>query len=390
MKTDVAIIGSGPSGLILSQLLDLQGIDNVILERRSLDYVLSRIRAGVLESGFVKLLREAKAAERLDVEGEIHSHFDVIFNDTPRSVELEALTGGNNVVVYGQTEVTRDLIDVRKKSGGTIIELAEVTSIEDILSEAPKVRYRKDGKEHIVSCKFVAGCDGFHGPSRKSIPQDKLTTFEKIYPFGWMGVMSETPPVSTAVTYVRHQRGFALCSKRNSSLSRYYIQCALDNRADDWSDDHFWNELSSRLPNEISGRLVTGPSIEKSVTPLRSMVCETMRYGNLFLAGDAAHIVPPTGAKGLNLASSDIYYLSNALIDYFKRGYTLGLDSYSHRALSRVWKAERFSWWMTNLLHIFPDTTDFEEKMKISELEYIFSSKAALTSFAENYVGLPY
>ncbi len=393
MKTQVGIIGSGPSGLILAQILHLQGIESIILERKTTDYVLTRIRAGVLEQSCVDLLRQAQASKRMDIEGIMHDGFDIAYSGEAHHVNLKKLTG-TGVMIYGQTEITRDLIDLRRKNGGVIIEEAEVTTIENITSKSPIIHYLKDGVEHQIQCDFVTGCDGYHGASRKSIPQDILKTHEQIYPFGWLGILSETPPVSKELIYTRHERGFALCSMRNEMLSRYYIQVPIDDKVEDWSDDRFWDELKKRLPKDAANKLVTGPSIEKSIAPLRSFVCENMRYGNLFLAGDAAHIVPPTGAKGLNSAASDIHYLSNALIQYYKNGDEQGLDQYAEKALKRVWKAERFSWWMTNLLHKLPnsdgDSGSFTAKMQLAELDYLFESEAALKSLAENYIGLPY
>ena len=393
MRTKVGIIGGGPAGLILSQLLDLQGIDNIVLERQTTEYVLTRIRAGVLEQGLVDLLHKAKVSENMLKDGTSHDGFQIAFNGQVKRVNLKGLVD-TGVMIYGQTEITRDLYEERRKLGGVIIEKAEVRKIEGLETNSPKIHYSKDGEEHVLECDFVAGCDGFHGASRKSIPKEKLKTFEKIYPFGWLGILSETPPVSHELIYSSHERGFALCSMRHKMLSRYYIQVPLTDTVDDWSDEKFWNELSARLPKEIVKNLITGPSIEKSIAPLRSFVCETMRYGNLFLAGDAAHIVPPTGAKGLNLAASDIHYLSNALIQHYEKGDDSGLNSYSDVALKRVWKAERFSWWMTSLLHKLPssegETGEFTNRMQTAELEYIFNSEAALKSLAENYVGLPY
>lgn len=390
MRTQVGIIGGGPSGLILSQLLHLQGIDSVVLERKTMDYVLTRIRAGVLEQGCVDLLREAEVSERMDREGLMHDGFDIAFGGQCHKVDLKGLTNGTGVMVYGQTEITRDLIEARNKAGGIIIEEADVTAIEGADTDTPIIHYRKDGTDHQLKCDFVAGCDGFHGASRKSIPENLLKTFEKIYPFGWLGIMSETPPASDELVYTRHERGFALCSMRHEMLSRHYIQCSLDDTVDNWSDDRFWDELRRRLPENVADTLVTGPSIEKSIAPLRSFVCETMRHGRLFLAGDAAHIVPPTGAKGLNLAASDIYFLSRGLIEYYKSGTMSGLDCYTEKALRRVWMAERFSWWMTSLLHNFPERGGFGGRMQDAELDYMFNSEAAMMSLAENYVGLPY
>lgn len=393
MKTQVGIIGSGPSGLILGQLLHLQGIDCVILERKTLDYVLTRIRAGVLEQSCVDLLRDAQAAENMDADGEMHDGFDIAYDGKCHNVNLKALTG-TGIMVYGQVDITRDLMDIRKKNGGVTIEQAEVTRIENIESDKPVIYYTKDGEEHKLECDFVAGCDGFHGASRKQIPANIIKTYEKVYPFGWLGIMSETPPVSHELIYTRHERGFSLCSMRHANLSRYYIQVPLTDKVEDWSDERFWDELKSRLPADVAANLVTGPSIEKSIAPLRSFVCETMRYGNMFLVGDAAHIVPPTGAKGLNSAASDVYYLSQGLVNFYKNGDTTGLEDYTEKALSRVWKAERFSWWMTTLLHELPNTQGetgaFTSKMQKAELDYIFGSEAAMKSLAENYIGLPY
>ncbi len=390
MRTQVGIIGGGPSGLLLSQLLHLKGIETVVLEQRSRAYVLGRIRAGVLEQGMVDLLRTAEVADRMDREGEIHEGFDIAFGGRRHRVDLAGLTGGATVMVYGQTEVTKDLYDARDAMGGIVIDEADDVTPHDIETDAPYITYRKDGAEHRLDCDYVAGCDGFHGISRKTIPSDVLKEFERVYPFGWLGVLSETPPVAEELIYTSHDRGFALCSLRSRVLSRYYVQCPLEDKVDDWSDDRFWDELKQRLPDDASAALVTGPSIEKSIAPLRSFVAEPMRHGRLFLAGDAAHIVPPTGAKGLNLAASDIHYLSNALIDFYRNGDSAGLEAYSEKALARVWKAERFSWWMTNLLHEFPENGPFGAKMQRAELDYLFGSKAAMTALAENYVGLPY
>lgn len=390
MKTRVCIIGGGPSGLMLSQLLDLQGIDNILLERQSREYVLARIRAGVLEHGFAELMREAQCGERMDREGEIHHGFFISDNGNMRRVDLSGHTGGNSVIVYGQTELTRDLYEARDRMGGKVIHNAGDVALHELTSNAPFVTYR-DGDEVIrVDCEFVIGADGFHGVSRKSIPREKITEFERVYPFGWLGILSRTRPVSPELIYARHDRGFALCSLRSQVLSRYYIQVPLTDQTGDWSDEAFWNELRNRLPQEVCDRMETGPSIEKSIAPLRSFVAEPMRYGNLFLAGDAAHIVPPTGARGLNSAASDIYYLYHALVDHFKKGDSSGLDSYSARALSRVWKAQRFSWWMTTLLHSFPQSIEYDRKLQEAELAYLFSSDAAMKSLAENYVGLPF
>lgn len=388
-RTQVGIIGAGPSGLLLSQLLHKAGIDTVVLERRSREYVLGRIRAGVLETGFVTLMREGGVAERMDAEGEIHDGVTIANNGIIHRIDLKDLTG-ETVVVYGQTEVTRDLFEARDAMGGTVITEAEDVTPHDIDTDAPYLTYVKDGVEHRIDCDYIAGCDGFHGVSRKAIPDSVLKTYEKVYPFGWLGLLSETPPVAEELIYARHERGFSLCSLRSRVLSRYYVQVPLSDTVEDWSDDRFWDELRCRLPAEAADTLVTGPSIEKSIAPLRSFVAEPMRHGRLFLAGDAAHIVPPTGAKGLNSAASDIYYLSRGLIAHYRDGDDHGLETYSQKALARVWKAERFSWSMTMLLHTFPDEGEFSTRMQQAELDYLFSSRAAMTALAENYVGLPY
>jgi len=390
MRTQVAIIGGGPSGLLLSQILHLKGIDSVVLERRSRDYVLGRIRAGVLEQGLTDMLRAAGVGERMDREGQIHEGFDIAFQGERHRVDLEALTGGKTVMVYGQTEVTRDLYKVRDAMDGVVIDEAEDVALHDLESDRPYVTFRKDGVEERLDCDFIAGCDGYHGVSRESIPAARRKTYEKVYPFGWLGILSETPPVNHELIYVNHERGFALCSMRSARLSRYYVQCSLDDRVEDWPDDRFWDELKARLPAETARTLVTGPSIEKSIAPLRSFVSEPLQHGRLFIAGDAGHIVPPTGAKGLNLAASDVHYLSEGLIARYGGEDEAGLKGYSRRALSRIWKAERFSWWMTTLLHLFPEEGAFAQRIQQAELDYVFSSRAALTSLAENYVGLPY
>ena len=390
MKTQVGIIGGGPSGLLLSQLLHRKGIETVVLEQRSREYVLGRIRAGVLEHGFVNLMREAGVAERMDREGEIHDGFYIAHNGIKDRVDLKGLTGGDTVMVYGQTEVTRDLYEARDKMGGIVIHNAEDVTPHDLESSHPYLTYRQGDDLLRVDCDYVVGCDGFHGVSRKSIPKDKLKEFERVYPFGWLGVLSRTKPVSPELIYARHERGFALCSLRSQILSRYYVQVPLSDRVEDWSDERFWDELKRRLPQEVADVLVTGPSIEKSIAPLRSFVAEPMRHGNLFLAGDAAHIVPPTGARGLNTAASDIQYLYHAMVDHYKKGDDRGLEAYSDKALARVWKGQRFSWWLTSLLHRFPEASDFDQRLQETELRYLFSSRAAQTSLAENYVGLPY
>ena len=392
MKTQVAIIGAGPSGLLLGQLLARSGVDAVIIERQSPDYVLGRIRAGVLEQVTTDLLREAGVANRLHAEGLVHEGFELLFHGERHRIDLKALTGGKTVTVYGQTEVTRDLMDARTEAGLTTIYEASDVELHGIDSTTPRVRYRKDSASHEIACEFIAGCDGYHGVSRASIAScapHALKTYEKIYPFGWLGVLADVPPVSHELIYVNSERGFALCSQRSATRSRYYVQCALDDKVENWSDAAFWDELKLRLDPAARAALVTGPSIEKSIAPLRSFVAEPMRFGRLFLAGDAAHIVPPTGAKGLNLAASDVKYLSTALIEYFKERSSTGIDNYSARCLKRVWRAARFSWWMTSLMHRFPDTAGFGQKVQEAELDYLVNSQAASQALAENYVGLP-
>ncbi len=389
MRTQVAILGAGPSGLLLGQLLHRQGIDTIILENRSADYVLGRIRAGVIEQGMVGLLDEAGVSTRLHEEGLVHDGVEIAFRNKRHRIDFKKLTG-KTVTVYGQTEITRDLMEARATSGALTIYEAEDVQPFDFDGDKPRVRFRKDGKEREIVCDFIAGCDGFHGISRQSVPAKSIETFERVYPFGWLGILSETPPVSDELIYVHHPRGFALCSMRSQTRSRYYVQCSLDEHVDAWPDGRFWDELKSRLDEEARERLVIGPSIEKSIAPLRSFVAEPMRFGRLFLAGDAAHIVPPTGAKGLNLAAGDVHYLSLALVEFYREKSVAGLDHYSAQALARVWKAERFSWWMTTMLHNLPDHTGFERRLQVAELDYLFSSSAAAMAMAENYVGLPY
>ncbi|MFN4166127.1 MAG: 4-hydroxybenzoate 3-monooxygenase [Ferrovibrio sp.] len=389
MRTQVVIIGAGPSGLLLGQLLSKNGIDNVILERQTGEYVLGRIRAGVIEKGAADLLDEAGCGARMHKEGLIHDGIEISFGGARHRINFKELIG-KSVIVYGQTEITRDLMDGRAAIGSQTIYEAEDVSLHDIGTDKPKVRYSKGGQAHEIECDFIAGCDGFHGVSRKSIPAEVLKNFERIYPFGWLGILVDKPPVSDELIYANHERGFALCSMRSPTRSRLYIQCRLDDKVEDWSDEAFYEELKRRLDDEAIKRLQPGPSIEKSIAPLRSFVAEPMRHGRLFLAGDAAHIVPPTGAKGLNLAASDVYYLWQALVEFYKRQSSAGIDAYSARALSRVWKAERFSWWMTSQLHRFPESSGFDQKIQRSELEYLVSSQAAMTALAENYVGLPY
>lgn len=390
MRTQVVIIGSGPAGLLLGQLLAKQGIDTVILDRASKAHILARVRAGVLEEGTVHLLENAGVAQRLHREGLPHYGFSLAFDGRDHGIDLHELTGGKRVMVYGQTEVTHDLMDAREAAGA--VTLYDVTHIElhDVERERPYVLYEKDGVTSRIDCDFIAGCDGFHGVSRKSIPRSAIKEFERVYPFGWLGVLADVPPVSHELIYANHPRGFALCSMRSETRSRYYVQCNLDEKVENWSDERFWDEIRRRLPAHHAEALVTGPSFEKSIAPLRSFVAEPMRFGRLFLAGDAAHIVPPTGAKGLNLAASDVHYLSSALIEYYNGRSEAALDQYSALALARVWKAVRFSWWMTTMMHRFPDTGDFGQRIQEAELDYLVHSRAASTSLAENYVGLPY
>lgn len=390
MRTQVVIIGSGPAGLLLGQLLHAYGIENVILERKDREYVLARIRAGVLEQGTVGLLEEVGVAARLHREGLVHDGIELAFGGARHRIDMKQATGGRTVTIYGQTEVTRDLMDARDKTGQKIVYDADNVSLHDFDSHKPLVRYVKDGVSHEIACDFIAGCDGFHGISRQSVNADAIKIFHREYPFGWLGILSETPPVSEELIYANHERGFALCSMRSHTRSRYYVQCTLDDHIDNWPDDRFWDELKRRLDREAVDRLVTGPSIEKSIAPLRSFVAEPMRFGRLFLAGDSAHIVPPTGAKGLNLAASDVHYLSTALREFYGEKSTAGIDDYSRRALTRVWKAERFSWWMTSILHRFPDTDAFSARIQNAELDYLVNSNAATAALSENYVGLPY
>jgi p-hydroxybenzoate 3-monooxygenase len=389
MKTQVAIIGAGPSGLLLGQLLHRQGIATVIIEAKSPDYVLSRIRAGVLEQGTVELLREAGVSARMDSEGQVHEGVAFSFAGRQERIDLKALSGGKTVMVYGQTEVTRDLMEARSQTGGVSVYEAQQVELHDFYSDKPRVSFVKDGETVVVECDYIAGCDGFHGVSRKSAPADAIKLFERVYPFGWLGILSRTPPVAHELIYANHERGFALCSMRSDQLSRYYIQCGLDEKIEDWPDERFWDELRARLPAETAAALVTGPSIEKSIAPLRSFVAEPMQFGRMFLVGDAAHIVPPTGAKGLNLAASDVYTLYHILRKTLLEGRSDLIGKYSEICLRRVWKAERFSWWMTSVLHKFSDD-GFTQRIQLAELEYYTGSLAGRTTIAENYVGLPY
>lgn len=389
MRTQVAIIGSGPSGLLLGQLLTKAGIDNIVLDRVSADYILGRVRAGVLEEGTVKLMDEAGASARLHAEGLLHDGFSLAFDGRDHRIDLHELTG-KRVTVYGQTEMTHDLMDERQKSNAaSIYEAANVTPHEFDRS-SPYVTFENEGRTHRIDCDFIAGCDGFHGVSRKSVPEKAIDIFEKIYPFGWLGILADIPPVAHELIYANHKRGFALCSMRSLTRSRYYIQCSLDETIEGWSDQRFYDELRRRLPAHHAEAMVTGPSFEKSIAPLRSFVAEPMRFGRLFLVGDAAHIVPPTGAKGLNLAASDVHYLYEGLRDFYLDRSEAGINAYSGKALARIWKAERFSWSMTKLLHRFPDMAPFDQKVQEAELDYFCTSHAASTALAENYVGLPF
>lgn len=388
MRTQVVIVGGGPSGALLSHLLQLRGIDSIVLERRDRDHVLSRIRAGVLEHSTVETLRDAGLGQRMDREGHVHDGVYLAFDDQRLRIDFRALTGCS-VMIYGQTEVQHDLYDALAQREGAIVFEAEDVRIEGAATDAPSVTYSSGGRTHRIDCDWIAGCDGSHGVSRASIPDGVLRTYERVYPFGWLGILSETPPVSDELIYANHDRGFALCSMRHEMLSRYYLQCPVDTDLDAWSDDRFWEELTARLPEEVGDRLVTGPSVEMSIAPLRSFVAEPMRHGRLLLAGDAAHIVPPTGAKGLNLALGDVVDLARALADRYTSGSTTGLDEYSTVALRRVWHAVRFSWWMTTTMHRFPDADDgFDRRIQQAELDLLRRSEHARAQLAESYVGL--
>lgn len=388
MRTQVGIIGSGPAGLLLGRLLHLQGIDVVILERQSRDYVEARIRAGVLEQGTVDLLREAQVHERMDREGMIHDGFSLAFANRMQRIDMHGLTNGHTVMVYGQTRVTEDLIQANLDSGMTIKYECPALVVEDYATDSPRIIYEENGERKELICDVVAGCDGYHGVARQSVPADQIELFERIYPFGWLGILSDVPPVDHELIYANHERGFALCSMRSNTRSRYYVQCDLDDDVANWTDDQFWDELRRRLPDHVAQQVTPGPRLEMSIAPLRSFVAEPMRFGHLFLAGDAAHIVPPTGAKGLNLAVSDVYYLSRAFLAYFKEKRTDLMDRYSETALRRVWKAIRFSWWFTELMHNFNDP--IARRLQFAELDFMSNSVAARTMMAENYVGLPF
>jgi len=387
-RTQVAIVGAGPSGLLLAQLLLRSGIATCVVEQRTRAYVEARIRAGLLEQGTVELLSEAGAGQRLQAEGLVHDGIELAFAERVHRIDLKGLAGAS-VTVYGQTEIQKDLTDAHLAAGGTIVYEAGNVALERLDTRVPRVGYTQHGTRHELECDFVAGCDGFHGVSRRSIPEDKVALHERIYPFGWLGVLADVPPVADELVYANHVRGFALCSMRSRTRSRYYIQCPLGEPVDDWPDTRFWDELRARLPAPYAARVVPGPSIEKSIAPLRSFVAEPMRYGQLFLAGDAAHIVPPTGAKGLNLAAADVRVLSRAIIEHYRTGSTALLDEYSARALDRVWKATRFSWWFTMLMHRLSDEV-LAHRLQLAELGYIAESRAASQAMAENYVGLPF
>jgi p-hydroxybenzoate 3-monooxygenase len=388
-RTQVAIVGAGPSGLLLGQLLAKAGVDAVILERQTGERVLGRIRAGVLEQVTADLLDEVGVGARMHREGLVHGGFEMLWRGERRRIDMHGLTRGKNVVVYGQTELTRDLMDARRSADLPTVYEAKNVAVRDFDGDRPRVSYEKEGVGYELDCDFIAGCDGYHGVCRASVPQSAITEYEKVYPFGWLGLLSDTPPVSDELIYVNSPRGFALCSMRSHTRSRYYLQVPLSERVEDWSDDAFWQELRRRLDSKGNDALVTGPSLEKSIAPLRSFVAEPLRFGRLFLAGDAGHIVPPTGAKGLNLAATDVKYLSNALIEHYRDGSDCGLDSYSERCLRRIWRAERFSWWFTSLMHRFPDDGPIVAKLQDAELDYVFHSENAARTVAENYVGLP-
>jgi p-hydroxybenzoate 3-monooxygenase len=388
IRTQVAIIGAGPSGLLLSQLLHVHGIDSVVVERQSREHVEGRIRAGVLEQGTVELLIEAGVGERLLTERLVHDGFALGFAGRTVRIDLKGLTG-SSVSVYGQTEITKDLMAARAAAGAKLVFEASDVSLEGLERDHPTVRYRTGGRVHEVSCDYIAGCDGYHGVSRRSVPPAALQTFERVYPFGWLGILADVPPATHELIYSNHARGFALCSMRSPTRSRYYVQCGLQEKLEEWPDARFWDELRLRVPADVANAMVTGPSIEKSIAPLRSFVVEPLRFGRLFLAGDAAHIVPPTGAKGLNLAAADVRLLYRGLVEHYRTGVTGLLERYSQECLRRIWMAERFSWWFTATMHKFSDDA-FAHRLQLAELDYLSGSSAALTSLAENYVGLPF
>ena len=389
MRTQVAIIGAGPSGLLLGQLLHKAGIDAIILERQTGEHVLGRVRAGVLEQVCIDLLDEAGVGERMHKEGLVHSGIEMLFDGQRHRVDMNKLTGGKNVMVYGQTEVTHDLMNARQAEGLPIVYEAHNVKVHDFDTTKPRVTYEKDGQTHQIECDFIAGCDGFHGVCRASAPRSAISEYEKVYPFGWLGILADTPPVCEELIYVNSPRGFALCSQRSKTRSRYYLQVPLTDKVEEWTDEAFWQELRLRLDDEAREHLVTGPSFEKSIAPLRSFVTEPMRFGRMFLAGDACHIVPPTGAKGLNLAATDVKYLSSAMIEFYQEKSEAGIDTYSQRCLGRVWRAERFSWWFTSLMHRFPDDGAIVAKFQHAELDYLMHSESGQRMIAENYVGLP-
>jgi p-hydroxybenzoate 3-monooxygenase len=386
-RTQVAIIGAGPSGLLLGQLLHKAGIDAVILERQTGDYVLTRIRAGILEQVCIDLLDEAGVGARMHKEGLVHGGFEMLYNGQRHRIDMNKLTDGKNVMVYGQTDLTKDLMDARAGAGLTTVYEAQQVAIHDFDTNKPRVVYEKYGQKFEIDCDFIAGCDGFHGVCRASAPRNAIKEFEKVYPFGWLGLLSDTPPVHDELIYINSPRGFALCSQRSKTRSRYYLQVPLTDTVEEWTDAAFWQELKLRLDEEGRGKLITGPSIEKSIAPLRSFITEPMRFGRMFLAGDAGHIVPPTGAKGLNLAATDVKYLSNGIIEFYQDKSEAGIDSYSEKCLKRIWKGERFSWWFTQLMHRFPDDGAIVAKFQEAELDYLIHSEAGARTIAENYVG---
>jgi len=387
MRTQVGIVGAGPAGLLLSRLLGLAGIDTVVLEKRTPEYLRARVRAGLLEEGTVALLTQAGVGARLLRDRLTHDGVEIAFDGRRHRIDLKGLTGVS-ISIYGQAEIQKDLMAAHGASGGNIVFEAEDVSLHGLMSDKPRLRYHKAGEAHEIVCDFIAGCDGFHGVSRQAIPQEVIRVYERVYPFGWLGILSDTHPVNHELIYCNHERGFALCTMRSMTRSRYYLQVSADEDVADWPDERFWSELKRRIPADAATVLETGPSLEKSVAQLRSFVAEPMRYGRLFLAGDAAHIVPPTGAKGLNLAAADVRFLCEAFVAHYTSGRSELMDGYSARCLARVWKAQRFSWWMTALTHRFPEASAFERRAQAAELSYLASSNAAQTVLAENYVGL--